>query len=314
MNDRELIQKALSGLHASAIDLKEVMNMSAQNQSRKKLRKTTSALLLAAIILVMSSTAAFAADYVINHRSVFFFDTIAALTEAQRMELPPSAANYSGVPGSLKENRKLETPAQLVTRYLEQGKFGSETVLADETDPTAESLWERRMESTSTHDYYGDIQNEYLAGEAYAGKLVIEGLLEWDLASMTAVMTPEEGGQIIVSSRDASDGKLVMTDALLGYRTEEGERFQIYFSHDADSRFVQDSEYVLSSAFDEAYIYTTRDGVEVLIELYDGQIWAQTANADTGNEVHFYTTGCTAAQMEEILDSLSLSIPLCANV
>lgn len=313
MNEREQIQKALSGLHASPIDPEEIMKMAEQKTPHRRPGRAGRALLAAAAALAMSGTVAFAADYVINQRNIFFFDTVKALAEAQRTELPPSAANFCEVPGSLEENRDLETPAELVARYFEDGKYGEETLLLEETAPPEGALWERRRVTAFVHDHYGPIETEYLTGQAYAGRLVLDGFPEWDLSPLAGLMTPEAGGQILTVSRGGADQRLVMADALLGYLTEEGERFQISFSYDADARFLQTTEYVLSSAYDECYLYTTRDQVEVLIKAYDGQIWAEAANAETGNAVYFYTTGCTTDEMETILDLLALSTPLQAG-
>ena len=127
------------------------------------------------------------------------------------------------------------------------------------------------------------------------------------ISSVTEEMTPDEGGQIVLVSRETGSQRLVMANALLGYTTQEGKRFQIEYKYDVDSRYLQEKEYILSTEYDDCYVYTTRDQVEVLIEKYDGQIWASAVNAETGNAVYFYTTGCTAKEMETILDSLHLA-------
>ena len=302
MNEQEQIKKALSVLHASENTLEEVLNMTNQ----KKTRTGPKAALIAAALVALCATTAFAADYVINHRDIFFFDTLEALAAAQHTDQTSQTGSYS-VPGSAEENRNLETVAEGVARKLEFGYYGEESVLSDEMDAAPETMWERKRVTGCLHDDYGQITNEYLTGEAYAGNLAIEGLLDWDLSSVTEEMTPDEGGQIVLVSRETGSQRLVMANALLGYTTQEGKRFQIEYKYDVDSRYLQEKEYILSTEYDDCYVYTTRDQVEVLIEKYDGQIWASAVNAETGNAVYFYTTGCTAKEMETILDSLHLA-------
>lgn len=98
-----------------------------------------------------------------------------------------------------------------------------------------------------------------------------------------------------------------------GYTTGEGKRFQIEYQYDVDSRSLQEEEYILSTEYDDCYLYTTDDQVEVLMKAYDGQIWASAVNVEAGNVVHFYTAGCTTAEMETILDGLNLTVAMCAG-
>lgn len=94
----------------------------------------------------------------------------------------------------------------------------------------------------------------------------------------------------------------------------EGKPFRIEYKYDVDSRHMQEKEYILSTEYDDCYVYTTSDQVEVLIEAYDGQIWASVVNVEAGNAVCIYTTGCTATEMETILDGLNLAAAMHAGV
>lgn len=98
-----------------------------------------------------------------------------------------------------------------------------------------------------------------------------------------------------------------------GYTTQEGGRFQVEYQYDADSRYLRETEYILSSEYNACYVYTTRDQVEAVIEEYDGQIWASAVNVEAGNAVYIHTTGCIAAETETILDSLHLAAAMQAG-
>ena len=312
MNEREVIKKSLSVLHASEHTIEEVLNMAENKKyTNRNGQKTGKTLLIAAAMVMALAATAFAADYVINHRNIFFFDTVEALAAAQRTD-DAQVGSYE-VPASAEENADMETVAEYVARTLEFGRYGDETLLSDETDDTPETLWERRRATECLHDDYGRITNTYFAGEAYAEKLVVEGLLDWDLSAVAGSMTPDEQGQIVLISRDAKDQTLVMANALLGYTTDEGKRFQIEYKYDAEARYMKDAEYILSSEYDGCYVYSTSDQVEVLIEAYDGQIWASAVNTEAGNAVYFYTTGCTTGEMEVLLDALNLAVVMNAG-
>lgn len=312
MSEQESIKKALSVLRASENTLEEVMNMANQKKADRKTGWIKRPVSIAAALIALCVTTAFAADYALNHREIFFFDTLEELAVKQNADDPSTAGSYT-VPGSAEENQDLETVAEGVARKLEFGYYGEETVLSDEADADPETMWTRKRITECLHDDYGPIINEYRTGEAYAGDLEIEGLLDWDISSLQEGMTPDPGGQLVLVSRDAGDGALVMANALLGYATADGKRFQIEYKYDRDSRYLQEQEYILSSEYDSCYIYTTDDQVEVLIQEYDGQIWADAVNAEAGNAVYFYTTGCTAAEMEALLDGLDLAVPMYAG-
>lgn len=264
------------------------------------------------MVMALAVTA-FGADYAINHRDIFFFDTIGALLASQRAD-GSSQTGSCASPGSAAENRDLETVAEGIALKLEFGYYGEENVLSDETDFTSETMWERRRVTVRLHDDYGQITNAYLTGEAYADRLVVEGLLDWDLSAASESMTPDEGGQLVTVSRDSNKQTPVMANAPLGYTTDGGKRFQIEYQYDMDSRYLQEKEYILSAEYDDCCVYTTSDQVEVLLEAYDGQIWASAVNVAVGNAVSIYTTGCTASEMESVLDNLKLADAMNAGI
>ena len=310
MNEREVMKKSFSVLHASEHTIEEVLNMAENKHTDRNRQKNGKTILIAAAMVMALAATAFAADYVINHRDIFFFDTVESLATAQRTDNSEQAGSYAA-PASAEENADMETVAEGVARKLEFGYYGDETVLSDETDDTPESAWERKKVTECLHDDYGRIINTYFTGETYAEKLVVEGLLDWDLSAMAERMAPDEDSQIVLTSRDAK--ALVMANALLGYTTDEGKRFQIEYQYDTEARYMEDTAYLLRSEYDDCYVYATSDQVEVLIEVYDGQIWASAVNAETGNAVYFYTTGCTTDEMEDLLDTLNLAVVMNAG-
>lgn len=309
MNEREQIQKALSAIRASEELLEEVM-VRIDNKERKKISKFSKSgktILVAAAVLVLLVVTAFAADYVINRREVYFFDTVEEMAEAWRETEENEAFSYS-VPGSMKDNRDLETVAEHVAWVMCDGFYGEdETVLSEETDDFADTLWERRKVTGFRDEDLGSVTAEYLTGAAYGERIVIDGLLDWDVSSVLETMTPEEDAQIVSSVRKVLGGSIVRGDALLGYTTEEGKRFQIDYQYDKSMDFGK-AEYILSSAYDYCAVYTTNDGVEVLLQEYDGQIWADAEYCHAA--VRLYTTGCTVEEIKSILDDLELQIPL----
>lgn len=308
MNEREQIQKALLPIHASERLLEEVLDMIEKQTERKsvKLRRSGKMILAAAAVLALLVVTAFAADYVINRREIYFFDTLEEMAAGNRAE--GDTFSYSA-PASMAVNRDMETVAEHVAWVMERGGYygEDETVLSDETSGAGDALWERRLVTQFWEEDLGSVTAEYLTGDAYAERVVIDGLLDWDVSSALKTMTPEEDAQIVSAVRDAVTGDVICADALLGYATAEGRRFQIDYRYDAIYLNAAE-EYILSSARDYCAVYTTGDGVEVLIEEYDGQVWAKAVNER--NAVYIYTTGCTVKEMEAILNGLGLHVPL----
>lgn len=311
MTDREMIQKALAPLRAPANTAEEVIKMieNEKNGRKPRMTKVEKSILAVAAVLVLLVVSAFATDYVINHREIYFFDTLEEMAEARRETAAENEAFSYSVPGSMADNRDLETVAEHVEWVMNGAGYYEmeESVCADETDDSEDTLWERRKVTAFRDEDFGRVTAEYLTGIAYAERIVIEGLLDWDVSSVLETMTPEEDAQILSSVRKVLSGDIVRGDALLGYITETGRRFQIDYQYNESMDFGK-AEYILSSAYDYCAVYTTDDGVEVLLQEYDGQIWADAEYGHTA--VYLYTTDCTVEEMEDILDGLELHIPL----
>ncbi len=300
---REEIRKAFSPVHASDDTLEEVLKMiDAKKDAAVGRRRIGRIVLVAALLTVMLTFTAFAADYAVNHREVFFFDTIEALMKKQSEEIPEEYALSCGVPGSAEENADLETPAEYVDRVMEDGLFDQETVISYEEDPDAAQGWERRRVAECQSSYYGDLIVESLASSVYADRVFVEGLIDWDITSLSPKLTPDEGGQVLTLFRSAADGSLIRAQAHMGYTTDDGKRFSLTYEYNVKADYGEEPEYILNSAYDQSEVFVTKDGAECLILGYDGQVWA---NAAYGHKrVDIYTTGCTAEEVKTILEDL----------
>lgn len=81
---RDEFKKAFSSLHASDQTVEEVLSMIEKNQKKERSAKSAkmmrTTIIAAALVAAMLACTAFTADYIINRREIFFFDTIEALT------------------------------------------------------------------------------------------------------------------------------------------------------------------------------------------------------------------------------------------
>ena len=300
------IKHIFSSLHASDETLKEVLDLIDRNENQKMKRKSFRpmyVILAASIAFSMLVLTGFTADYVLNGREVFFFDTISALAEKQSEDALGTAVHL-GIPGSLEENRDLETPQEYTARVMKNGIRENETVLIQETDNDPATVWEERRVSEQDHDHYGAITSEYMVGEAFAERIVIAGLTDFDVSCIGKVLTPTENAQLIVTERSRESGKIVMAAVNLGYHNEKGEILSFNLNYDRDERFST-AQYILNDTYDSIELYQTSDHVKVLISSYDGQVWATAGNK--GMDVSIYTTACSVTEMKELLDALQLS-------
>ncbi len=303
---KQEIQRAFSPLHASPHTLEEVLKMAATPKTPPKsgAKKNARTLLIAAALAAAFLTlTAFAVDYVLNHREIFFFDSLEALTEKQSADHPDSAVSCA-VPGSAEENEELETPSQYVSRAMEKGLLGEETVLSQEKGTYAQDGWERRIIRSCEESFYGDVVTEYRTAAEYAEQIVVDGLLDWDLSFLAEQMTPMEGGQIVVLCRSREENELLWVKTHLGYIPQEGKRFSLSYEYNTFFDRGQEVQYILNSAYDRGEIYLTKDNVEVLMQEYDGQIWCSAANGY--KSVNIYATGCTFEEMKQIVEQLDL--------
>lgn len=307
---RESIRGAFSPLHASPRDLEEVLDMIETKEKRRFLPlRTARAVLVAAALAAALTLTAFAADYVVNGRQVFFFDTLDALARQQAADRAddPEAAVYAGVPGTADAAAAdMETSAEYVARAMDRGLLDGETEVSRESGSYAADGWTRRVVRTCTDDYYGAVITEYRTADQYAGHVAVEGVLDWDLSALAGQLTPAQDGQICVTACSQTSGDVVFAKVHVGYQTAGGQPVFVNCSYDAQTDYGQEPEYVLSDAYDWCGLYTTADGVQVLLETYDGQVWASAAQGHM--RVDLYALGgCTLDEMKAILDGLGLA-------
>ena len=299
------IQGAFAPLHASGRTLEEVCSMidSGKNVRFSRAKRIRRAALVAAAAAVVLTASAFAADYVINHRDIFFFDSLEALSRRFEQDNPGYAV-MCGYPSPAEENKDMETSAEYVARAMERGLI-EETLLTYETG-SAKDGWERRTLGRRTDDeLYGDVETEYRTSASYAECVSLEGDPEWDLACLTQTMTPDDGGQMVSYGRSASDGALLWNKVHLGYTTAQGKRFTLSYTYDVTFDYGEHPEYILNDAYDRAEVVVTSDGAEALVTEFDGQVWVQAANGC--KSVSIYTDGCTFDEVTALLDRLELA-------
>lgn len=273
--------------------------------------RTARAVLTAAALAAALTLTAFAADYVVNGRQVFFFDTLDALAAQQAADRAdsPEAAVYAGVPGTAADARAdMETSAEYVARAMDRGLLDGETQVSRETGSYAADGWTQRVVRTCTDDYYGAVTTVYCTADQYARQVTVDGV-DWDLSSLADQLTPAENGQICVTAYDQVRGDTVFTKVHVGYQTADGQPLFLNYTSDAKTDYGQEPEYLLSDAYDWCGMYTAADGTQVLLETYDGQIWASAAQGH--KRVDLYVLGgCTLDEMKAMLDGLDLSAVL----
>ena len=268
---RNEIRQAFSPLHASERTVEEVFNMIEKKKAEQpnvKTKRMRTVVIAAALVAAMMACTAFTADYIINRREIFFFDTIEALTQKQEEDLlddPDAAIGYE-VPNSAEENADMETSAEYVARAMENGFYGdNEKVISRETGGEGDD-WEERMISESSDSYYGEITVEYRTSPDYANHVTVDGLLDWDLSFLSEKMTPVEGGQLLSFCRHKQEDDFSDTKLHLGYTTADGGRFVLNYEYNTEWEYSESPEYILNSAYDRNEVYTTKDNVQVLIQ------------------------------------------------
>lgn len=302
---RQDIQGAFAPLHASDRTLEEVCRMIEQNQARhfSRMRKVRRAALAAAAAAALLTVSAFAADYVINHREIFFFDSLAALAQQYEQDHPGTAV-ACGYPCSAEESKDMETSAEYVARAMDHGLL-EEIEITHETGGIADDWETRTLGYCAGNALYGDVSTEYRTSAEYAWSAPVEGAPDWDVSCLAETMTPDDGGQMISFGRRASDGKLLWNKVHLGYTTAEENRFVLNYSYDVTANYGSQPEYILNDAYERAEVIVTRDGVQALVTEFDGQVWVQAAHEH--KYVSVYTNGYSFDEVTTLLDKLSLA-------
>lgn len=189
---REEIRRAFSPLHASQSTLEEVLKMAetkkeSQNITPKKIVRTV--LIAAVLTAALLTLTAFTVDYVLNHREIFFFDSLEALTQKQWEDHPDAAASYA-VPGTAEESKDVETPSEYVSRAMEQGLLENETLLSQKEGDYSRDGWERQVIRSSEDSFYGNVVTEYRTAGDYSPENGCRGSAGLDLTFLAEKMTP----------------------------------------------------------------------------------------------------------------------------
>lgn len=304
---REQIKKVFYPLHASDQTVTEVLSMIEKNNKHPKPAKMVRTIVIAAaLVSAMLACTAFTADYIINRREIFFFDTIEALTQKQQEDLddPDAVVSYS-VPSSAEENADMETSAEYVARAMESGFYSeNEKVISRETGSEGDD-WDERMISECDDSYYGEIVTEYRTSSDYATHVTVDGLLDWDLSFLSETLTPDAGGQLLSFCRHQQQDDFSITKLHLGYTTADGGCFVLNYEYNTEWDYGEKPEYILNSVYDRNELYTTSDNVQALVQEYDGQIWVTVQNGY--KSVSIFTNGCTFEEICDDLDQMQLA-------
>ena len=107
----------------------------------------------------------------------------------------------------------------------------------------------------------------------------------------------------VVTSRDG-DYVSEMFSALYSKEDNSGYvRVEVYNVAQADY-FAQ--SYVIEGDYETAYTYTTADGLEFLIKMHNGNVWADCRMSNA--KISLYGAYLTSEEIENIVDNLSLSV------
>lgn len=107
----------------------------------------------------------------------------------------------------------------------------------------------------------------------------------------------------VVTSKDG-DYVSEMFSALYSKEDNSGYvRVEVYNVAQADY-FAQ--SYVIEGDYETAYTYTTADGLEFLIKMHNGNVWADCRMSNA--KISLYGAYLTSEEIENIVDNLSLSV------
>ncbi len=277
---------------------------------RKTTLKKRIPLLAAAIVIVMalSLTAAatvadlFRNDIIVSSREDAFSDA--------------SGSGSSDAPGAVAITGPNGSPPSPLEEIAESGRFKSDDwetgerigggVLPDYTEwDSAEVLSSEpslRIRRVSRAD--GAEKMEYTAENPANLLDTLTGHVTFDLSWLASHYdyVPDANQAFVVA--DAEGGYVSECFSAL-YAKPDGSG---YVRLDVDNIAQADywgQSYIVDGSYETAYYYTSSDGYEFLITMHNGRVWAD-CNAHHAS-ISLYGAYLTSGEVEEILDSLSLS-------
>ena len=277
---------------------------------RKTTLKKRIPLLAAAIVIVMalSLTAAatvadlFRNDIIVSSREDAFSDA--------------SGSGSSDAPGAVAITGPNGSPPSPLEEIAESGRFKSDDwetgerigggVLPDYTEwDSAEVLSSEpslRIRRVSRAD--GAEKMEYTAENPANLLDTLTGRVTFDLSWLASHYdyVPDANQAFVVT--DAEGGYVSECFSAL-YAKPDGSG---YVRLDVDNIAQADywgQSYIVDGSYETAYYYTSSDGYEFLITMHNGRVWAD-CNTHHAS-ISLYGAYLTSGEVEEILDSLSLS-------
>ena len=265
---------------------------------RRPLRK----LVLAAAAAAMLVVSACAAAYYTGGWQLF--ETEKALAAAVREKYADDVAVGVSVPGPEKE--RIETVPEHVARIMTETVFDEDELISLERG-TAETVWTWKKVTREPEDYAGrSLRWEQYSGEAYAEAIGVEGVLNWDLSWVAEQYPATENGQLLSLAYGEADGRLARLEALISYSPDPEDAYpRLSIELGYDEAWTNDTEMILSSAYDFCEVHTTRDGVDVLIQGSGSRIWAEAKTLHT--RVNLFTDCCTREEIIEVVEHLHLA-------
>lgn len=283
-----------------------------QRKRRRSLGRI--AAVAAAAVFALCSTA-FAVDYVVNQRSVFFFDTLEAANKAvndyhrQRYPVEEEDSDEIGcVEAPVPDTSPVEPYdgakwAEETETYFDSMDNDGETLLWDEKGGE-EDLYTRKKAVRYQDEWRGgEVDMELYASTDMDTLLKLQDLVELDLSWLTEHCDPDANANLLRIWKDTDTGELVEISNYAFYRFSEDSWFDLHFNYDAIHG--QEPEYEYEGYYDYYEYYTTTDGVEFTLYGINGRSWGSVTVGDA--KCSLYAEGCSVEQLHEVADHLDLA-------
>ena len=268
----------------------------------------------AAAVFALCGTA-FAVDYVVNQRSVFFFDTLEAANEAvngdYREQMEETGEDLCLVEAPVPNTDPVEpydgakwaeeTAANFDGIWADEGT--EQQVLCDEQGGE-DDLYTRKMVLRYQDEWRGgEVDLELYTSTDMDALLRLQELVKLDLSWLTEHCDPDADANLLRIWKDTDTGKLVDISGYAFYRFSEDSWFDLQFSYDAVDG--QQPEYQYEGYYDYYKYYTTADGVEFTLYGVNGRSWGSVTVGDA--KCSLYAEGCTVEQLRTVADHLDLA-------
>lgn len=286
----------------------EIASHEEQEASMKqKPRKCLPRLAVAAMIVIAALTLTAAAAAIVHQfRNDILVPSIDAIAQPEG-EIPVVVSEPNGTPArTLDEILELIEP--ITKEEWESGEKiggGSSSAYtewdASECISSDPALSIRRV--TRTQD--GAEKMEYMAEDPAALSPLLESAMRFDLTWLNEHFTaiPRDNTAYVIHDPDGAFAGSYF-HARFGAADKTGWLAIEAYYDAVDPR--KGNSYIVDGSYEEAYYYTTQTGYEFLITADSGTVWADCNTSHASFSL--YSAYLTTADMERIVESLSLSI------